>query len=73
MKRILIMAVAAVSIIFAQDDFFEPGYSIGGYGELHYNRAQSGDNAATTKMDFHRFIIYYGFSFSEEWSFKSEV
>jgi len=73
MKRNLIMALAAVSIIFAQDDFFEPGYTVGGYGELHYNRAQSGDDADTTKLDFHRFIIYFGYSFSEEWSFKSEV
>ena len=73
MKRNLIMALAAVSIIFTQDDFFEPGYTVGGYGELHYNRAQSGDDADTTKLDFHRFIIYFGYSFSEEWSFKSEV
>ena len=73
MKRNLIMALAAVSIIFAQDDFFEPGYTVGGYGELHYNRARSGDDADTTKLDFHRFIIYFGYSFSEEWSFKSEV
>jgi len=73
MKRNLIMALAAVSIIFAQDDFFEPGYTVGGYGELHYNRAQSGYDADTTKLDFHRFIIYFGYSFSEEWSFKSEV
>ena len=60
-------------ILFAQEDFFEPGYSIGGYGELHYNRTQTGNDDATTKLDFHRFIIYYGYSFTEEWSFKSEV
>ena len=24
-------------------------------------------------MDFHRFIIYYGYNWTEEWSFKSEV
>ena len=59
-------------MLFAQDDFFEPGYSIGGYGELHYNRTQTGNND-TTNLDFHRFIIYYGYSFTEEWSFKSEV
>jgi hypothetical protein len=41
MKRILTLAIAVFSLIMAQDDFFEPGYSIGGYGELHYNRAQT--------------------------------
>ena len=70
----LVKVLSIVScILFAQDDFFEPGYSIGGYGELHYNRTQTGNNDATTKLDFHRFIIYYGYSFTEEWSFKSEV
>ena len=44
MKRILTLAIAVFSLIMAQDDFFEPGYSIGGYGELHYNRAQTGDD-----------------------------
>jgi hypothetical protein len=72
-KHILILAIAAFCLIMAQDDFFEPGYSIGGYGELHYNRAQTGDDEATTTLDFHRFIIYYGYSWTEKWSFKSEV
>ena len=70
----LVKVLSIVScILFAQDDFFEPGSSIGGYGELHYNRTQTGNDDATTKLDFHRFIIYYGYSFTEEWSFKSEV
>jgi hypothetical protein len=72
-KHILILAIAAFCLIMAQDDFFEPGYSIGGYGELHYNRAQTGDDEATTILDFHRFIIYYGYSWTEKWSFKSEL
>jgi len=61
------------TLAMAQDDFFQPGYTIGGYGELHYNRAQNGNDDATTKLDFHRFIIYYGYNWTEEWSFKSEV
>ena len=69
----IIIGVLFIAGLIAQNDFFVPGSSIGGYGELHYNKSQSGENAATTKLDFHRFIIYYGFSFSEEWSFKSEV
>ena len=73
MKTIIINLSFLGGLLLAQNDFFEPGYSIGGYGELHYNRSQSGADAATTKLDFHRFIIFYGYSFSENWSFKSEV
>ena len=73
MKHILLLIVAAGSLIFTQDDFFQPSSSIGGYGELHYNRAQTGDDDATTTLDFHRFIIYYGYNWTENWSFKSEV
>ncbi len=69
----IIWGVLFISGLIAQDEFFEPGYSIGGYGELHYNNSQSGKDASTTILDFHRFIIYYGYAFSEEWSFKSEV
>ncbi len=65
--------IILLTVLIAQDDFFIPGNSIGGYGELHYNRSQSGENVPTLKLDFHRFIIYYGYAFSEEWSFKSEV
>ena len=72
MIRILFVMVIA-TLAMAQDDFFQPGYTIGGYGELHYNRTQNGNDDATIKLDFHRFIIYYGYNWTEEWSFKSEV
>lgn len=72
MIRILFVMVIA-TLAMAQDDFFQPGYTIGGYGELHYNRAQNGNDDPTIKLDFHRFIIYYGYNWTEEWSFKSEV
>ena len=62
------------TLIYADDDFFEPGYSIGGYGELHWNKAKDQDgNSTKNNMDFHRFIIYYGYNWTENWSFKSEV
>ncbi len=73
MKQFLVLAIVSSSMILAQDDFFESGYSIGGYGELHYNRSATGNEDSTTKLDFHRFIIYYGYNWTEKWSFKSEV
>ena len=57
----------------AQDEFFQPTKSIGGYGELHYNSSKQGDVDGTKTLDFHRFIIYYSASFTEAWSFFSEV
>ncbi len=69
----LFFGMILMTVLLEQDDFFTPGYSVGGYGELHYNRSHSGENATTVNLDFHRFIIYYGYAFSEEWSFKSEV
>ena len=61
------------NFVMAQDEFFEPGFAVGGYGEFHYNSAKVGEADASKKMDFHRFIIYYGYNWTEKWSFKSEV
>ncbi len=57
----------------AQDEFFEPTTTIGGYGELHYNQKKVGDGETTKIMDFHRFIIFFSHAWTEKWSFKSEV
>jgi len=40
--------------------------TIGGYGELHWD--MEGES-----MDFHRFVLFYGHAWDDEWSFKSEV
>ena len=73
-KRIIQLISFSLSILVAQNDFFEPGYSIGGYGELHWNKISNSDgNLTKNQMDFHRFIIYYGYNWTETWSFKSEV
>ena len=70
----IIITLLTLTFLLAQDDFFNPGYSIGGYGELHWNRELDKDGETTKNlMDFHRFIIYYGYNWTEEWSFKSEV
>ena len=72
MKIRLIMLLTVFSVN-AQDEFFQPTKSIGGYGELHYNSSIQGDVDATKTLDFHRFIIYYSASFTEAWSFFSEM
>ena len=64
MIRILFVMIMAM-VTMAQDDFFQPSYIIGGYGELHYNQSKTGDEDPTNKLDFHRFIIYYGYNWTE--------
>jgi hypothetical protein len=62
------------SNIPAQDfDFFEPATTVGGYGELHYNYNKPEMSEASKTLDFHRFVLFFGHSFTEKWSFKSEV
>ncbi len=48
--------------------------SVGGYGELHYNKPTSGvDRAASAgKLDFHRFVMFFGYHFNDWVSFNSE-
>ena len=70
--EIMLLSVIT-NFVMAQDEFFEPGFMVGGYGELHYNSAKLGEADASKIMDFHRFIIYYGYNWTEKWSFKSEV
>lgn len=40
---------------------------IGGYGELHYNNLDS-----KQQMDFHRFVMFFGYDFNEKTRFFSE-
>ncbi|MEE2858530.1 MAG: hypothetical protein VX820_02310 [Candidatus Neomarinimicrobiota bacterium] len=68
------ISLVIIGSIIAQDDFFEPGHTIGGYGELHWNQVMDNDNNKTKNtLDFHRFIIFFGYNYSEKWSFKSEL
>lgn len=58
----------------AQDFFFEPVTSVGGYGELHLNSVQNSATGDWNKtLDFHRFILFVSHAWSEQWSFKSEI
>ncbi len=69
MKKILTLALLFCFVI-AEDEFFEPITSLGGYGEMHFDmEANDGDG----KLDFHRFIFYIKHQFSSKWSMMSEV
>ena len=52
--------------------------SVGGYGELHYNNLSDdndtvgGDNSLD-RVDFHRFVLYFGHEFTDNIRFFSEV
>lgn len=71
---LLIMIFLLMNIaVSAQDEFFEPKTTVGGYGELHYNLVKPDVGETSRTLDFHRFVLFVGHSFSEKWSFKSEV
>jgi hypothetical protein len=74
MNRLILILFIATSFLFAQDEFFEPKTTVGGYGELHYNWSEiDGADEPTKKLDFHRFVLFYSHAWTEKWSFKSEV
>jgi len=50
------------------DDSAFANTTIGGYGELHYNNYEDTD----AKIDFHRFVLYFGHEFSDSVRFFSE-
>lgn len=58
---------------FAQDEFFTPTTTLGGYGELHYNNNTYDSKKTDKRLDFHRFVLFFGHSFSEKWAFKAEL
>lgn len=47
---------------------------IGGYGELHYNNLEdeNGDEVKE-EIDFHRFVLFFGYDFTSDIRFVSEV
>lgn len=77
MKSFLIHLFAffiLTNLIFSQDfDFVSSTSTLGGYGELHYNVETPEIGESTKTLDFHRFVLFYSYVFSEKWSFKAEV
>jgi hypothetical protein len=50
------------------------GVLIKGYGELHYNNLQGKGGAADKEeIDLHRFVMFFGYDFSERIRFYSEL
>ncbi|MDB9751829.1 hypothetical protein OAB56_02335 [Gammaproteobacteria bacterium] len=43
--------------------------NIGGYGEMHYNSKDDGND----EVDFHRFVLYFGHEFTDSIRFFSEL
>ena len=76
--KIIILSIIGIMLInlslFSQDfDFAEPKVNIGGYGELHYNKQKLGNQETKTMLDFHRFVLFFGYNWNEKWSLKSEI
>ena len=46
--------------------------NIGGYGELHYN-ALSQNDTDIRELDFHRFVLFFGYEFNDRARFVSEL
>ena len=64
-RLLLIISLFSISVLSA-DEFIEPGTSLGGYGELHWDHENG-------EMDFHRFILFVNHVWDDKWSFKSEI
>ncbi|MGJ8662980.1 MAG: porin [Marinicella sp.] len=60
-------AIAVVADAIEEQSGSEDRVKIGGYGELHYNNLDSGD-----EIDFHRFVMFFGYDFNEKTRFFSE-
>jgi len=57
-----------VEVVVEQEKGVFANTSIGGYGELHYNNYDDSD----AKIDFHRFVLFFGHEFSDSIRFFSE-
>ncbi len=72
-KKILILGVLISTTVTWTFSSSVEHVNIGGYGELHYNLAFSESSRLQSTLDFHRFVLFLGYNFSENWSFQSEL
>ena len=47
--------------------------SIGGYGELHLSSTADGEGGREGEVDFHRFVLFFGHQYDENFRFYSEL
>ncbi len=48
--------------------------TVGGYGELHYNNYENKkDDSDFKEIDFHRFVLFFGYEFTDRIRFHSEL
>jgi hypothetical protein len=47
--------------------------SVGGYGELHYNHLIPEHGESASRIDLHRFVVFFAHNFSDSMRFYSEV
>ena len=47
--------------------------SLGGYGELHLSSTSDGDGGRAGEVDFHRFVLFFGHQYDENFRFYSEL
>lgn len=57
-----------VEVTVEKEESIFANTTIGGYGELHYNNYENSD----AKIDFHRFVLFFGHEFSDSVRFFSE-
>lgn len=70
---LMLIILCFSQLIRAQDEYFVPKTTLGGYGELHYNYSKTEGTKSEKVLDFHRFVLFVSHSWSEKWSLKSEV
>lgn len=47
--------------------------TLGGYGEVHYNKEVGGDTRELGKLDVHRVVLLFGYKFSSKTQFVTEI
>jgi hypothetical protein len=60
---------ATATIAEQADKAPEDRATLGGYGELHFNHIEGADNI----IDFHRFVTFFGYEFSDDIRFAGEL
>lgn len=81
MFKYILIGILLISSIYSQDiegslESASKGSStvITGYGEIHFNNVLTGEEKNNQHyLDFHRFVLFFGYDFNEQWSFKSEI